>query len=285
MDGVQITLEIFATPNYSSFSKQKMSDAAMGIFDKLKIMGRPLGMMALCLCLVAAIAPGASAADPVSPDQKKVFEDVIRDYLLKNPEIIAEAIEALQKKRDLAEVNAGRAALQSQQATLFNDPESPVSGDKNGDVTVVEFFDYRCGVCKRVHPIVDSLMAGDSKLRRIYKDWPILGPQSVFAARAALASRAQGKYLAFHNALMAARGKLDKNAVFKIAEKNGIDHQRLLRDMDSAEITKILHRNYQLAELLKLNGTPSFVIGDQILKGGRDLATMRRIVADIRAGK
>jgi protein-disulfide isomerase len=194
-------------------------------------------------------------------------------------------MQALQTKRDLAEANASQAALQSQHAALFNDPGSPIAGDKNGDVTVVEFFDYRCGVCKRVHPIVDSLMAGDSKLRRVYKDWPILGPQSVFAARAALASRAQGKYLAFHNALMAARGKLDKNAVFKIAEKVGIDHQRLLRDMDSAEITKILRRNYQLAESLKLNGTPSFVIGDQILKGGRDLATMRRIVADIRAGK
>lgn len=257
----------------------------MGNFKNLKIMGRALGMMALCLCLVSGVAPGASAADQISPDQKKAFEGVIRDYLLKNPEIIAEAIQALQNKRDLAEVNAGKAALRSQQAALFNDPGSPIAGDKNGDVTVVEFFDYRCGVCKRVHPIVDSLMAGDRKLRRVYKDWPILGPESVFAARAALASRAQGKYLEFHNAMMTARGKLNKIAVFKIAEKIGIDHQRLLRDMDSAEITKILRRNYQLAETLKLNGTPSFVIGNQILKGGRDLATMRRIVADIRAGK
>ena len=226
--------------------------------------------------------------DPVlimSPDQKKAFERVIHDYLLKNPEIIAEAIQALQKKRDLAEANASQAVLRSQQAALFNDPASPVAGDKNGDVTVVEFFDYRCGVCKRVHPIVDSLMAGDSKLRRVYKDWPILGPESVFASRAALASRKQGKYLPFHNAMMEARGRLDKNAVFKIAKKVGIDHQRLLRDMDSAEITKTLRRNYKLAEALKLNGTPSFVIGDQILKGGRDLATMRQIVADIRARK
>ncbi len=278
-------LVILATENYSTFSKHKMSDAVMGIFDKLKFIGRALGMAALYLCLASAIAPGASASEQISPDQKKAFEGVIRDYLLKNPEIIAEAIQALQKKRDLAEANASRAVLQSQQAALFNDPESPIAGDRNGDVTVVEFFDYRCGVCKRVHPIVDSLMAGDSRLRRVYKDWPILGPQSVFAARAALASRTQGKYLEFHNALMTARGKLDKNAVFKIAEKVGIDHQRLVRDMDSAEITKTLRRNYKLAEALKLNGTPSFVIGDQILKGGRDLATMRRIVADIRAGK
>ena len=108
---------------------------------------------------------------------------------------------------------------------------------------------------------------------------------AVYAARAALASRAQRKYLAFHDALMEARGRLDKNAVLKIAEKVGIDRPRLVRDMDNAEITKILRRNYQLAEALKLNGTPSFVIGARILKGGRDLETMRQIVADIRAGK
>ena len=237
--------------------------------------------MALYLCLIS----GANAAEPLSPDQKKAVEGVIHDYLLKNPEIIAEAIDALQKKQKVAEADASRAALQAQSAALFNDPESPVAGDRNGDVTIVEFFDYRCGVCKRVHTIVDTLMKGDGKLRRVYKDWPILGPQSVFAARAALASRAQGKYLPFHNAMMEARGTLDKNAVFKIAEKAGIDLPRLVRDMDSADITNILRRNYQLAEALKLNGTPSFVIGDQILKGGRDLETMRQIVADTRARK
>jgi protein-disulfide isomerase len=254
----------------------------MYILGKLTAIGRAFGVAALCVCLVS---PAANAADKISPDQKKAFESVIRQYLLENPEIIAEAIEALQKKRERAEADAGKAVLRSQHAALFNDPESPISGDKNGDVTVVEFFDYRCGVCKRVHPIVDTLMKGDRKLRRVYKDWPILGPDSVFAARAALASRAQGKYLEFHNAMMAARGRLDKSAVYKIAKNIGIDHQRLLRDMDSPEIAKILRRNYQLAEALKLNGTPSFVIGDKILKGGRDLATMRQIVADIRAGK
>jgi protein-disulfide isomerase len=257
-----------------------MSVADMHIIGKLKGIGRAFGIMALGL----ALATGANAAE-LSPDQTKAFQSVIRQYLLNNPEIIAEAIEALQKKRALAETNAGKAALRSQRSALFSDPDSPVAGDINGDVTVVEFFDYRCGVCKRVHPIVDNLMKGDRKLKRVYKDWPILGPESVFAARAALASSAQGKYLAFHDALMEARGRLNKNAVLKIAEKIGIDRQILVRDMDNAEITKILRRNYQLAEALKLNGTPSFVIGDRILKGGRDLETMRQIVADIRAGK
>lgn len=253
----------------------------MKILSIPRSLGRALGAALLFISLVS----GATAAENMSPAQKKAFEGVIRDYLLKNPEIIAEAIDVLQKRQADAQSNAGKAALQSQSTALFNDPDSPVSGNKNGDVTVVEFFDYRCGVCKRVHPIVASLMKGDGKLRRVYKEWPILGPESVFASRAALASRAQGKYFEFHHAMMAARGRLDKNAVFKIAESVGIDHQRLLRDMDSADITKALRRNYQLAETLKLNGTPSFVIGDQLLKGGRDLETMRRIVADVRAGK
>ena len=256
----------------------------MHIFEKIKYMGRDMGRAVSILALGMTLATGADAAG-LSPDQTKAFQGVIRQYLLNNPEIIAEAIEALQKKRAIAETNAGKAALKSQSAMLFGDPNSPVAGDINGDVTVVEFFDYRCGVCKRIHPIVDNLMKGDRKLRRVYKDWPILGPESVFAARAALASRAQGKYLAFHDALMETRGRLDKNAVLKIAEKVGIDRPRLVRDIDNAEITKILRRNYQLAEALKLIGTPSFVIGDRILKGGRDLETMRQIVADIRAGK
>lgn len=251
----------------------------MNVFARLSGLGRAIGVMALCL----VVATGAGAAENISPDQKKAFESVIRQYLLKNPEIIAEAISALQKKRDIAEADAGKAVLRTRRAELFSDPDSPVAGNKNGDVTMVEFFDFRCGVCKRVHPVLETLMKTDPKLRRVYKDWPILGPDSVFASRAALASRAQGKYLKFHNAMMEARGRLDKKAVLKIAEKVGINRRRLLRDMDSAEITKILRRNYQLAEALKINGTPSFVIGDQVLKGGRDLATMRQIIADVRA--
>ena len=266
-----------------------MIGADIKIYRRLRFLGHAMGVAALFLCFGLAVTTDANAAgaktDDLTLNQKKAFEQVIRQYLLENPEIIAEAIKALQKKREIAEANAARAALNSQRNALFNDPDSPIAGNKNGDVTVVEFFDYRCGVCKRVHPIVDTLMNGDRKLRRVYKDWPILGPDSVFAARAALASRAQGKYLEFHNAMMEAKGRLNKNTVLAIARRVGIDHRRLSRNMDSAEITKILRRNYQLAESLKLNGTPSFVIGDKILKGGRDLETMRQIVAETRAAK
>ncbi len=236
------------------------------------------------IVLVAAATP-THAAEPLSPDQTTAVETVIRDYLLQNPEIIAQAIEALQNKRKAAEQLAITEALDSNRVALMRDPGSPITGDVEGDVSVIEFFDYRCGVCKRVHPIVAQLMKGDPKLRRVYKEWPILGPDSVFASRAALASRAQGKYKKFHDAMMEFKGSLSRQAVLKVAKRVGLDSDRLLRDLESPEISGILSRNFKLAEALKISGTPSFVIGNEVVRGGRDISTMQRIVAAARAGK
>ncbi len=247
------------------------------------IMKNLLRLIAAAAVILAA-GP-VSAAEPLSEAQKKAVEAVIQDYLLNNPEIITKAIEVLQARRREAEERGTRAALAANRARLFDDPTSPVGGNPNGDVNVVEFFDYRCGVCKRVHPVVAKLIEGDPKIRRVYKEWPILGPDSVLAARAALASRKQGKYLEFHDALMAARARLNRAEVMKIAKRAGLDTTRLLRDMESPEIDRVLERNSKLAEALKLNGTPSFVIEDTLLRGGRDLATMQKLVADARAKK
>jgi protein-disulfide isomerase len=230
--------------------------------------GFVLGLMAL----------PSSAAEEIKPGQTKAVEKIIRDYLIQNPEIIVKALDAYTKKQEQAEIDATSRTLAERRAELRRDPGSPVGGDPGGDVVVIEFFDYRCGVCRRVHPIVAELMRTDKKIRRVYKEWPILGPESVFAARAALASRRQGKYLAFHKALMDAKRTLTPAAIFKIAETVGIDSGRLEKDMEDPEITAILKRNYDLAEQLKLTGTPSFVIGDELLRGGRDLDGMRAIV-------
>jgi protein-disulfide isomerase len=227
----------------------------------------------------------ASSADSLSETQKKEVESVIQDYLLKNPKIITKAIEVLQARQREAEENQTKAALIAQRSQLFDDPTSPVGGNPRGDITVIEFFDYRCGVCKRVHPIVDRLIKSDKKIRRVYKEWPILGPESTLAARAALASQRQGKYLAFHNAMMEARARLNQNTIMAIAKRVGLDTDRLSRDMKSPEIDRILQRNSALARALNLNGTPSFVIEDTLLRGGRDLASMKKLVADARAKK
>ena len=140
-------------------------------------------------------------------------------------------------------------------------------------------------MCKRVHPIVAKLIEEDPKIRRVYKEWPILGPDSVTAAHAALASRKQGKYFAFHKALMEARGRLNRDAVMKVAKRVGLDTTQLARDMESPEIKQILRQNNTLAAALKLNGTPSFVIGDTLLRGGRGLAGLQKLVAEARARK
>ena len=240
-------------------------------------------LIASAFLVCSGAAPALSQS--VTPQQKHEFEQVIRDYLLKHPEVIVEAMGNLEQRRRRAEEAAARQALAANRDQLLGDPTSPVTGDRNGDVVVVEFFDYRCGVCKRVHPVVAKLMAGDAKIRRVYKEWPILGPQSVYAARAALASRYQKKYPAFHNALMEARSRLTEDTVLLIAERVGIDRKRLVRDMKRPQIDRILKRNFDLAEKLKLNGTPSFVIGDRLLRGGRDLATMKQMVARARNRK
>lgn len=234
--------------------------------------------------LVFAIGP-AFATGPLTEAHKKQIETIIQDYILDNPEIITKAITALQARQREAEERGTKAALVANRSRLSNDPTSPVGGNPNGDVTLIEFFDYRCGVCKRVHPIVAKLVDDDRKIRRVYKEWPILGPASLVAARAALASRKQGKYIVFHNAMMEARGRLDQAAVMRIAKRVGLDTTQLARDMDGPGISRVLQRNFALAEALKLTGTPSFVIGDTLLRGGRDLATMRKLVAEARAGK
>ncbi len=235
--------------------------------------------------VLTLVAGPVSSAESLSEAQKKDVEAVIQDYLLNNPEIITKAIEVLQTRQREAEVRKTREALVAQRSRLFDDATSPVGGNPDGDVTVVEFFDYRCGVCKRVHPIVAKLIEEDPKIRRIYKEWPILGPDSVTAAHAALASRKQGKYLAFHKAMMEARGRLNRDAVMKIAKRVGLDTTQLARDMESPEIKQILARNSTLAAALKLNGTPSFVIGDTLLRGGRGLAGLQKLVAEARAKK
>lgn len=234
-----------------------------------------LGAAGFCL--------GAWAADPAPPplDRAQV-ERIVRDYLHEHPEVILQAVDAYKKKQDDAELADIRKTIAARHAEIVNDADSPVGGNVKGDVTLVEFFDYQCDVCKSVHGMVADLVKSDGHIRRVYKDWPILGPESLFAARAALASRRQGKYLAFHDALMEAKAPLSDQNVFAIAANVGLDVARLKRDMNDPQIATILERNFALADALHINGTPSFVIGNVLLRGARDLDSMRALVAQAR---
>ena len=248
--------------------------------------GRVFRTVTLFAALAVTLnAPSAVAEDALTPAQEKAIEKLVEQYILDNPEVLVRAIDRLQAKRRAAEQAAVAETLKSKASELGKNSTSPFAGNRNGDVVVVEFFDYRCGVCKRVLPIVLRLLEKDPKVKLVYKEWPILGPESVFAARAALASRKQGKYVAFHNEMMKTQGAFDEAAVMAMARKVGLDTKKLRRDMDGPEIEEALKRNFDLADALRLNGTPSFVIGDALVRGGRNFETMEALVKAARDQK
>lgn len=225
-----------------------------------------------------------SSASALAQDKGKTqdLEKAIHDYLLNHPEVIIEALEKYEARQRNAQREAAKAALRLHRDILFNHPMTPVSGGKNADVTIVEFFDYQCGFCKRVLDTVVSVMDSDPKVRVVWKDFPILGPTSEFAARAAMAAERQGKYLQFHTRVMGARGQLTPQKILRIAEKIGLDVDRLKTDMAAPEITKYLADTAQLAQALGITGTPGFVIGDSIVSGAIGKAKMQELIAATR---
>jgi len=237
-----------------------------------------LGVVALVLLLPRL---PASAAD-FSPDQRKAIEAIIHDYLVKNPEVMLDALEAAKEKLTKDAHDKAGAALTSRQHEILDDPASPVAGNPKGDVTLVEFFDYRCPYCKQVEPSLEALLGEDHQLRFVYKEMPVLGPVSVVAARVALAARNQGKYDAFHKAMMNTKGQIDEAAVYKVAGSVGLDMDRLKREMNSPEVQQAIKANLDLAEALEIRGTPGFIIGDEIVPGAVDLGTLKQLIADAR---
>lgn len=172
-------------------------------------------------------------------------------------------------------------AIVMHQNELPHDPVSSVSGDPAGEVTVVEFFDYRCGFCKRVASAVTQLQKEDARPRVVYKDFPILGADSVEAAKAALASHAQGRHQAFHEALLAAKGNLNNDEILEIANDVGLDIKKLVADMDNPEWLALIERNRELASDLSITGTPAFVVGDELVPVVMDLAALKDLVARV----
>lgn len=234
------------------------------------------------LALAAAVSSVPASAQDITPAQRAQIETIIRNYLVEHPEVLLESMRALEARQQAAEEENAKKAVATLTRELFDDPGSPVAGNPKGDVTIVEFFDFRCPVCKKIHPVLSDVVKADGNIRVIYKQWPILGPESEYAARVALAARYQGRYLAFHEALIGAEAKLTTEEVMRIAATVGLDRQRLLKDIDRPEIQQDLMKSFMLADALKINGTPSYVIGDQLVKGGRDADNFRAIIAQAR---
>jgi protein-disulfide isomerase len=242
----------------------------------------PLAALVLvCLCLGRG-SPAPIEAAEITPAQRQAIEGIIHDYLVQNPDVLIEALHQAEEKMNReAEVKASR-ALADRQHEIFDDPATPVGGDPQGDVAVVEFFDYRCPYCKQVQPAIQSLLEQDRKLRFVYKELPVLGPQSVVAAHAALAARMQGKYEAFHAAMMATKGQIGDDTVYKVAGSVGLDVERLKRDMAKPEVVDAVKANLALANALDIHGTPAFIVGDHIVPGAVDLDALKDLVADAR---
>lgn len=241
------------------------------------------GVIAVSLALAGSSALAEPAGSLSDPAWQEAVERVVEQYIRAHPEAIEQALQALEAKRQAEEQQRVKGVIAARRDELLKDPASPVGGNPTGEVTVVEFFDYRCGYCKRVAGVVTQLQKDDPRVRVVYKDFPILGETSELATKAALASRAQGRHQAFHDALLAAKVDLTRERILEIATEIGLDVKRLEADMENAQWSTIIERNRALARDLGITGTPAFVVGDELQVGAVDLAGFKALVARARA--
>ena len=212
----------------------------------------------------AIVMPSVSVADELTDARIK---ELVYEAILENPAIIMEAVQLLEQRQQQDQQAAANSVLQNERDRLERDPNAIELGNPDGDVTVVEFFDYNCPYCRREMPHMEALIMADPNVRVIYREWPILGDGSVFAARAALAARNQGKYEEFHIAMMGMQGRAEEASVLRIAREVGLDINQLEQDMQSPEVDEHIQTSVELTGALGFNGTPSFVIGDALVPG------------------
>lgn len=252
---------------------------------------RPAQLLAACAVALtfSAFAPlspttPAAAADAFTADQKKAIETIIKDYLVANPELFLEIQSALEQKMDKIQSEKLKVALKDNAADIYRRADAPFAGNPNGDVTVVEFFDYNCGYCKRGLGDIAKLIEKDPKVKVVFKELPILSKGSEEAARVALAARVQGKYWEVHRALLEAKGQVNEASALKIADKAGLDMAKLKKDMAGADVTGEIERVRALAQKMGINGTPHFLIGDKSIPGAPDdlYNQISTLAADIR---
>jgi protein-disulfide isomerase len=230
----------------------------------------------------AALLASAVPALALTDTDKDEVRAVIREYLIQNPEVIEEALNELKRKQEEAELSAAKSAIADNATALFRSETDLVMGNPDGKITMVEFFDYNCGYCKRAFPDIAKLIETDKDLRVVMKEFAILGPGSVFAARAALASRKQGKYQEFHIALMGHEGRLDEASVLSIAGATGLDVEKLKTDMEAEDIAATLAANTAVAEKLNIGGTPAFVVDQTLIPGAIGYEGLVAAVKEVR---
>jgi protein-disulfide isomerase len=242
-------------------------------------------LFALALCGMQSPASAQSFSDT----QRGDIEAIVRNYLLAHPEVLEEAMAELSKRQAAAETEKHEASISSNAQAIFNSPRGVMLGNKDGDVNFVEFFDYNCGYCKRAMADMIDLMKSDPKLKVVLKEFPVLGQGSVEAAQVAVAVRMQDpsgkKYLDFHQRLLGGRGQADKARAIAAAKEAGLDVARIEKDISSPEVRATIEENFKLAEAMGMNGTPSYVIGKQVVVGAVGLESLKEKIGVARCGK
>jgi len=241
------------------------------------------------LALVLGIVASALVARPVvGADEPKLtqqeIEKIVHDYLLREPEVLAEALRLLQQRQSSAAAQKAKQAIRDHQQALLSDQSSPVEGNAQGKVTIVEFFDYRCVHCRRVASTIDQLVRSNASVRVVYKNFPVLGEPSVLAARAAVAAQQQGGWPKLHRAMLAYEGDFTTETLLALGTSVGLDSGKLKTDMMSPATDKALQANLTLAAALGVDVTPTFVIGERVIRGALSAEAFQALV-DEEAGK
>src|SRR6202051_3561952 len=246
-------------------------------------------LIASALFALALCGMPAASAQSFSDSQRGDIETIVRNYLIAHPEVLEEAMAELSKRQTAAEAEKHEASVATNAETIFNSPRGVVLGNKDGDVTFVEFFDYNCRYCKRAMTDMLDLLKNDSKLKVVLKEFPVLSEGSVEAAKVAVAVRMQDpggkKYLDFHQKLLGGRGPADKARALAAAKDAGLDTARIEKDLASPEVKATIEENFKLAEAMGMNGTPSYVIGKQVVVGAVGLDGLKEKIGIARCGK
>lgn len=242
-------------------------------------------LRALPLALVLFQPAMAFEIDQMSDEDRRIFRSEVRDFLLENPEVLMEAIAILEERRASEAAAQELQLIAENRQEIYDDGYSYVGGNPDGDVTIVEFLDYRCGFCKRAFPIVEELLEVDGNIRFVIKEFPILGEPSVVGSRYAIAAKmlaGDEVYKELHDRLMTWNGELNEAALARISRGLELDHEAVLGRMNEDDVTEIISKNRALGQTLQIQGTPTFLIGETFVRGLAELEQMRQIVELVR---
>ena len=233
---------------------------------------------------VGFVSRALAAEAAFTDEQKSAIGEIVKDYLLKHPEVLVDVQSALEAKMEKEQAEKLKSFMSENAKDIYRGPNASVAGNPQGDITVVEFFDYNCGYCKRGMPEIQKLIQNDNRVRVVFKELPILSKGSEEAAKAALAAKRQGKYWEFHQALLSSKGQANEASSLKAAEALGIDMEKFKADMKSASVSEELEQMKALAKKMGISGTPHFLVGDKSIPGApEDLHDqLENLVVDFR---